>query len=91
MRPTSVTPDSHSKNSHSKNARVEKFQGFPSSGGISPLKHENRLESNLRTSRSLLRESGVHGELLRSDTCKDRKEAVTIRERRRESMYYECA
>ena len=40
------TPVSRSKNPRKKNPRFEAFEGFPLSGGNSPLQNRNRLGSN---------------------------------------------
>ena len=45
-----TTPDSLSRNSRSKNPRAEILQGFPLSGGASPLGDTNRIGPNLKIS-----------------------------------------
>ena len=47
------------RSSGGKISQVEKFEGFPLFGGISPTQVKNRVGSNSRNSGFLLRESGV--------------------------------
>ena len=56
---TTDTPDSCGKNSRSKNPLFERFECFPLSGGISPLKHRSMLGSNPRNSRFVPRDLDI--------------------------------
>ena len=60
-RASGMRPFRTARISRRENPRAEKLEGFPLSGGVSPLENENRLASNKGIYRFVLGESGLCG------------------------------